>query len=76
MSLLPVNQWRVMMPGYYDDNFGQWDIEDEDDVRFYRELQRTNVEKTCRNCGRLVSIQPQYAICDSCATKIERGMEY
>jgi Zn finger protein HypA/HybF involved in hydrogenase expression len=60
---------------YYDDNFGHWDIDDEDDVEFYREIQETNVEKKCEGCGRMVRIQPQYAYCNSCADKRERGEE-
>lgn len=67
---------------YYDDNFGVWEGMDpshpdyEDNVRFYRRLQRTNVEKTCQGCGRKVRIQPHYAYCDSCATKREQGWDF
>lgn len=60
---------------YYDDNFGHYDINDEDDVQFYREMQATSVEKTCSGCGRKVRIQPHYAYCNSCAEKIERGQD-
>lgn len=28
-----------MAPSYYDDNFGEWDIQDEDDLEFYRQVQ-------------------------------------
>jgi hypothetical protein len=59
----------------YDDNFGHWDIEDEDDMEMYRKFQETNVEKECVGCGRLVRIQPQYDVCDSCATKREQGWD-
>jgi hypothetical protein len=62
------------MSGYYDDNFGNWDMsEGEEMVEFYHQLQKTNVEKVCKNCKRKVFIQPHYAICNSCAEKIERG---
>lgn len=61
---------------YYDDNFGAWeDMQDPDMVDFYHEVQRDSVEKTCEGCGRKVKILPQYAYCDSCATKIEQGMD-
>lgn len=63
------------MTSYYDDNFGHWDIEDEEDLEFYRRLQETNVEKECAGCGRTVRIQPHYDVCDSCATKREFGMD-
>ena len=62
---------------YYDDNFGHWDDMDDPDMReFYFKVQQTNVEKECNRCGRIVSIQPQYGICNSCADIIERGGDY
>ena len=62
---------------YYDDNFGHWDdMDDPDMVEFYHRVQQTNVEKECKRCGHLVSIQPQYAICNSCADILERGGDY
>ena len=60
---------------YYDDNFGHWDIEDEDDMEHYRRTQETNVEKEGAGCHRMVMLQPQYGYCDSCATKIEQGWD-
>ena len=60
---------------YYDDNYGEWDIQDEDDLAFYHERQRTNVRKKCKGCNKMVRIQPDYAYCNSCATKIERGLD-
>ena len=64
------------MPTYYDDNFGHWDIEDEDDVEFYHRVQRESVWKTCKRCGDRVKLRPDYAICNSCADAIERGYDY
>jgi len=43
---------------------------------FYHRCQRTNVTKVCERCERTVRIQPQYAICNSCADAIERGYDY
>lgn len=63
------------MTSYYDSNFGHYDIESQEDIEFYKKMQRTNVEKKCQGCGRIVMLQPQYGYCDSCATKIERGMD-
>ncbi len=64
------------MPTYYDDNFGCYDIQDEDDVAFYKQVQRESVLKKCRGCGRKVRLRPDYAICNSCADRAERGMDY
>lgn len=60
---------------YYDDNFGHWEIEDEEDIEFYHLVQKESVWKKCQGCGRMVKIMPKYAYCDSCATKIEQGMD-
>lgn len=61
---------------YFDDNFGHWEMESDDDLRFYRQVQRQSVTKTCEGCKRKVRILPQYAYCDRCATAIERGGEF
>lgn len=61
---------------YYDDNFGQWDDMHDPDVQdFYHRVQRESVVKTCEGCKQTVRLMPQYAYCDSCATKIERGYD-
>ena len=64
------------MPSYNDDNFGEWEnMDDPDMVDFYHQVQRENVEKICRGCDRPVMIRPDYAYCNSCADKIEKGMD-
>lgn len=60
---------------YYDDNFGCYEINDEDDIEFYHEMQRQSVTKECAGCGRKVRIKHDYAYCNSCADKIERGID-
>jgi hypothetical protein len=64
------------MPSYYDDNYGHYNIESQDDVDFYFERQRSNVLKKCQGCGRKVRIQPDYVICNACAERMERGGDY
>jgi len=63
------------MPTYYDDNFGHWDMNDPDALEFYHDVQRRSVTKKCQGCGRKVKILPDYAYCDSCATKREQGWD-
>jgi len=58
---------------YYDDNFGFYEIESEDDVAFYHEMERNSVRKRCRGCDRMVKIKSDYAYCNSRAEKLERG---
>jgi hypothetical protein len=61
---------------YYDDNYGHYTIESDEDVEFYYQVQRNSVSKVCSCCGKKVRIQPQYDICNSCADKIERGLDF
>lgn len=63
------------MPGYYDDNYGWYDIESEEDVEFYHRVQRESVWKKCEGCGRRVKIKPEYGYCNSCAEKREQGWD-
>ena len=65
-----------MGPSYVDDNFGTYSIDDEDDIRFYRDVQKRSVRKKCQGCGRMVKILPQYGYCDSCTTKREQGWDF
>lgn len=58
---------------YYDDNFGAYDIRDEDDVEFYRQVQAESIWKRCRGCQRRVKLRPDYGYCNSCANRRERG---
>lgn len=64
------------MPSYYDDNFGFYDVEDENDIDFYHHMQEGSVEKECEGCGGYVRIRPEYAYCNSCADKRERGWDF
>jgi rRNA maturation endonuclease Nob1 len=64
------------MPTYHDDNFGQYEINSQEDVDFYFEMQRKSIVKKCAGCGRKVKLAPDYVICNSCADKAERGFDY
>ena len=66
-----------MPRSYYDDNYGYWEGMDDPDMQeFYRETQRASVLKKCEGCGRKVKIRPDYAYCNSCATKREQGWDF
>ena len=58
---------------FVDDNFGTYDIEDEDDLDFYRQMQDESVWKTCTACKRRVKLRPSYGMCNGCAEILERG---
>lgn len=61
---------------YYDDNFGAWsDMDDPDMQEFYRQVQHESVYKKCASCGKRKKLRIQYAICNSCAERAERGWD-
>jgi rRNA maturation endonuclease Nob1 len=67
-----------MPRSYYDDNYGYYDIDSQEDIDFYFETQKNSVRKKCKGCGRTVKLRRDYAYCNSCATTLERGgdLEY
>jgi hypothetical protein len=58
---------------YVDDNFGTWDIEDQEDIEFYHRVQKESRRKKCKGCGKMARLRPEYVICNECAEKMERG---
>jgi hypothetical protein len=46
------------MATYYDDNYGFYEIRDQDDIDFYHETQKASVWKKCHGCGKRVKIKP------------------
>ena len=64
------------MTSYYDDNFGHYNIESDEDVAFYHQMQRQSVQKKCQGCGQIVRIKYDYGYCNSCADAREHGLEY
>jgi hypothetical protein len=61
---------------YVDDNFGTYQIRDQEDVDFYFATQRASTLKKCVDCGRMVRIKPEYECCSPCADARERGFGY
>jgi hypothetical protein len=57
---------------FVDDNYGTYDIQDEEDVEFYNQVQKDSRLRKCKGCGQKKRLRPGY-ICDSCATILERG---
>ncbi len=62
-----------MARSYYDDNFGCYEMNDAGDIEFYHDVQRRSKAKKCQGCGRKVRLLPDYAYCNSCADRMERG---
>lgn len=64
------------MPSYYDDNYGFYEIESQEDVDFYHRVQKDSIWKKCEKCNRRVKLRRDYGICNSCADKIEKGWDF
>lgn len=64
------------MASYYDDNFGHWEIESEEDIEFYHEVQRDSFRTTCRQCGGVFMLKRGYNLCNGCADRMESGWQY
>ncbi len=61
------------MAAVYDDNFGFWDIDEEEEQAFFDYVQRQSVQRTCERCERCVRLIPPKTICASCVTALEYG---
>ena len=60
---------------FIDDNFGVYNIESEEDVDWYHEVQMDSVWKKCERCGRRVKLRKSYGTCNDCMEKLERGLD-
>ena len=58
---------------YIDDNFGTYNIESEEDIDWYHQVQSESVWKICKACTRRVKLRPDYEICNFCVEIWERG---
>lgn len=66
------------MSNLNDDNYGNYECEpgdEEETLRFYKEVQQDSVWKKCQGCERRVKLRRDYAYCNSCATKREQGWD-
>jgi len=60
---------------YIDDSFGVYNIESEEDVEWYHQVQKESIWKTCERCERRVKLRPDYGICNNCMEMLERGLD-
>jgi hypothetical protein len=61
------------MAAVYEDNFGFWDIDGQEEQAFFVDVQRQSVQKTCDRCDRSVRLMPSKTLCASCVTALECG---
>ena len=60
------------MATYYDDNFGHYNIESEEDIEFYHEVQKDSFRTICRQCDGVFMLKRGYNLCNGCADANER----
>jgi hypothetical protein len=61
------------MAAVYEDNFGFWDIDGQEEQAFFEDVRRQSVQKTCDRCERPVRLIPSKTLCASCVTALECG---
>ena len=61
------------MAAVYEDNFGFWDIDGQEEQAFFEDVQRQSVQKICDRCERRVQLMPSKTLCASCLTALECG---
>jgi hypothetical protein len=64
---------KLEMAATYEDNFGFWDIDGQEEQAFFEELQRQSVQTICERCERSVRLMLGKTICASCACALECG---
>ena len=57
----------------YDNNFGFWDIDGQEEKAFFEYVQGQSVQKICLRCERRVRLMPPKTLCASCVTALECG---
>jgi hypothetical protein len=61
------------MPADYDDNFGFWDVDGQEEQAFFDYVQSQSVRKTCDRCDRPAWLIPSKTLCASCVGALECG---
>jgi hypothetical protein len=67
------NTLKMAAPAVYEDNFGFWDIDGQEEQAFFEYVQRQSVKKTCDRCERPARLMPSKTLCASCVTALECG---
>jgi len=64
---------KMAAPAVYDDNFGFWDIDGQEEQAFFEHVQRQSVEQICDRCERPARLMPSKTLCASCVAALECG---
>jgi hypothetical protein len=57
----------------YEDNFGFWDIDGQEEQAFFDHVQRESLPRTCDRCEQRVRLLASKTLCASCVTALECG---
>ena len=58
------------MAAVYEDNFGFWDIDGQEEQAFFEDVRRQSLQKTCARCDRKVRLIASKTLC---VTALECG---
>jgi hypothetical protein len=61
------------MAAEYEDNFGFWCIDGQEERAFFEHVQRQSIGAICTRCRRRVRLMPQRTLCAACAYALEYG---
>ncbi len=61
------------MGAAYEDNFGFWDLDEPEELAFFRHVQGQSVRGVCKRCEGAVHLMPPKTICAPCASALECG---
>jgi hypothetical protein len=61
------------MGAAYEDNFGFWNLDEPEELAFFRNVQRQSVRAVCKRCECTVHLMPPKIICAPCAAALECG---
>jgi hypothetical protein len=61
------------MPVLYDDSFGYWQVDDAEELAFFKYVQSQSVSRSCQRCRGAVRLMPPKLLCAPCVSALECG---
>ncbi len=61
------------MAAAYEDNFGFWNIDGQEERAFFEHVQRQSFDRICHRCERPVRLMPSKTLCAPCVSALECG---
>jgi hypothetical protein len=61
------------MPVLYDDNFGYWQVDDAEELEFFKHVQSQSIGRSCERCRGAVRLMAPKLLCAPCISALECG---